>query len=50
MTTMRIARRQLLVNALAAAAALTVLAGVFALYTHPTLLVAMADMVWACFN
>ena len=32
------------------AAALAVLAGVFALYAQPQVVVALADMVWACFN
>jgi hypothetical protein len=32
------------------AAALVVLAAVFALYTQPTLLVTLADQLWACFN
>ncbi len=35
---------------LAYAAALAVLAGVFTLYTQPTVLVTLADQVWACFN
>lgn len=35
---------------LAYAAALAVLAGVFALYLHPAILVTLADQVWACFN
>lgn len=35
---------------LAYAAAIGVLLGVFALYTQPTVMVALADMVWACFN
>ncbi len=35
---------------LAYAAALAVLAGVFAMYTRPALLVTLADQVWACFN
>ena len=30
-------------------AALTALAGVFALYTRPEFLVALADQLWACF-
>jgi hypothetical protein len=29
---------------------LAVLALVFALYAHPTLRVALAELVWACFN
>jgi hypothetical protein len=32
------------------AAAAAVLAGVFVLYTRPTILVAVSDLVWACFN
>ncbi len=32
------------------ALALVVLAGVFALYTQPALMVTLADQVWACFN
>ena len=32
------------------AAAVAVLLAVFALYTRPTILVALADQVWACFN
>ena len=35
---------------LAYAAAVAVLAGVFALYTQPTVLVSLAEQVWACFN
>lgn len=35
---------------LAYAAAVAVLAGVFALYTRPAVLVTLADQVWACFN
>jgi hypothetical protein len=35
---------------LAYAAAITLLLAVFALYTRPTLLVALADQIWACFN
>ena len=34
---------------LAYAAALAVLAGVFALYTRPEFLVTLADQLWACF-
>ena len=30
--------------------AVAVLLAVFALYTHPTILVTLADQVWACFN
>ncbi len=32
------------------AAALAALAGVFALYLQPTMLVALSELVWACFN
>jgi hypothetical protein len=35
--------------ALYAGAAL-VLAGVFALYSKPQIMVAVADMIWACFH
>ena len=35
---------------LAYGAAVAVLLGVFALYTQPTILVALADQVWACFQ
>ena len=35
---------------LAYGAAIAVLLGVFALYTQPTILVTLADQVWACFN
>jgi hypothetical protein len=35
---------------LAYAAAVAVLGGVFALYFHPTMLVTLADQVWACFQ
>ena len=35
---------------LAYGAAIAVLLGVFALYTRPQTMVALADMVWACFN
>jgi hypothetical protein len=31
-------------------AAVAVLLAVFALYTQPTILVALADQLWACFN
>ena len=31
-------------------AAVAALLAVFALYTHPTILVTLADQVWACFN
>ncbi len=32
------------------AGALAALLAVFALYTQPTILVALADQAWACFN
>ena len=32
------------------AAALAVLGGVFALYTRPQTMVALSEMVWACFG
>ena len=35
---------------LAYAAAVAVLLAVFALYTRPAILVALADQLWACFN
>lgn len=35
---------------LAYALALAVLAGVFALYTRPQLLVTLSEQIWACFN
>ena len=35
---------------LAYGAALAVLLSVFALYTRPAMLVALADQLWACFN
>lgn len=35
---------------LAYAAAIAALLAVFALYTQPTILVALADQAWACFN
>ena len=35
---------------LAYGAALAVLLAVFALYTRPTILVALADQIWACFQ
>jgi hypothetical protein len=35
---------------LAYAAAVAVLLGVFALYTRPQMMVALADFMWACFN
>ena len=31
-------------------AAAAVLAGVFALYTRPQMMVALGDMLWACFR
>ena len=31
-------------------AAVAVLLGVFALYTRPEMMVALGDMLWACFN
>jgi len=34
---------------LAYAAATAVLLAVFALYTRPTILVTLADQIWACF-
>jgi hypothetical protein len=35
---------------LAYGAAVALLLAVFALYTRPTLLVLLADQIWACFN
>jgi hypothetical protein len=35
---------------LAYGTAVTLLLAVFALYTRPTILVALADQLWACFN
>jgi hypothetical protein len=35
---------------LAYGAAVAVLLAVFALYTRPAILVALADQLWACFN
>ncbi len=35
---------------LAYARALVALAGVFALYTRPELLVTLSEQIWACFN
>lgn len=35
---------------LAHAGAVAVLLAVFALYTRPDIMVALADQVWACFN
>jgi len=32
------------------AAAVAVLVGVFALYTRPQVMVAVSEMIWACFN
>ncbi|HZY16155.1 MAG TPA: hypothetical protein VFE74_05970 [Ramlibacter sp.] len=32
------------------AVALAALAGVFALYTRPQMMVALGDMIWACFQ
>jgi len=32
------------------AAALALLAGVFALYTRPQMMVTLGDMIWACFQ
>jgi hypothetical protein len=32
------------------AAAAVVLAGVFALYAKPQIMVAMSEMIWACFR
>ncbi len=32
------------------AIALAVLAGVFALYTQPQLLVTLSEQIWSCFN
>lgn len=34
----------------AALAAIAVLAGTVALYSHPTVLVMLTDLMWACFN
>lgn len=31
-------------------AAIAALLAVFALYTHPAILVTLADQIWACFN
>lgn len=31
-------------------AAVAVLLGVFALYTQPRMMVALGDMIWACFR
>jgi hypothetical protein len=35
---------------LAYGAAIAALLAVFALYTQPTILVTLADQLWACFN
>ncbi|MES2632330.1 MAG: hypothetical protein V4669_05125 [Pseudomonadota bacterium] len=35
---------------LAYAGALAALLAVFALYSHPTVLVALSEQIWACFN
>jgi hypothetical protein len=35
---------------IAYAAAIAALLAVFALYTSPTILVTLADQLWACFN
>ena len=35
---------------LAWAVSAAALAGVFALYTRPAVMVAVADLMWACFN
>jgi hypothetical protein len=35
---------------LAWATSVAVLGGVFALYTRPEVMVAVADLMWACFN
>jgi hypothetical protein len=32
------------------ALAVAALLGVFALYTQPAMMVAVSDMIWACFN
>jgi hypothetical protein len=32
------------------AAAVAVLAGVFALYAKPQIMVAVSDMIWSCFH
>lgn len=37
-------------KALAYAAAAIVLAAVFALYARPDMMIAVGDMIWACFN
>ena len=43
---MTLGRRKLL----AYGVAIALLLAVFALYTRPTILVALADQVWACFR
>lgn len=43
---MRAAAKRLL----AWAAAVAVLLAVFALYTRPQMMVALGDLLWACFN
>ena len=35
---------------LAYGAAMAILLAVFALYTRPDMMIALADMVWACFQ
>ncbi len=42
--------RAALTRLLAWGATLAALLAVFALYAHPSILVALADQVWACFN
>lgn len=42
--------RGLLRRMLAGGALVALLLAVFALYTQPTMMVALSDMVWACFN
>jgi len=37
-------------KAVAWTGAIAVLVGVFALYTRPDMMVAIGDMVWACFQ
>lgn len=37
-------------KALAYAAAIAVLLGVFALYTRPELMITLSEQVWACFR
>jgi len=43
---MKLRARKLIAYAVAAA----MLLAVFALYTRPTILVTLADQLWACFN